>query len=277
MPAETHSIMRQVYHYLLIAIFVMATSPILSQDFTWETSTARHAPLGTITISELEDDWQFRLNRFPEITQGNRTYRQHLLQLKQETAARFPRQVETEERESRKVMGTTLIPDPSILRSFKGNLFSNSAPNDNTLAISNTGQLISAINTNIYFYDVLNDSLLKSMSLNNFSAPLTGISNHQYDPKLLYDPQQNRFIIVFLAGASSDTKTDIVVGFSETSDMLGAWHVYSLPGNPLNDTSWTDYPAIALTEDELFITVNLLILRHLRGRTSFKQTGDVAG
>ena len=31
-----------------------------------------------------------------------------------------------------------------------------------------------------------------------------------------------------------------------------------MPGNPLNDASWSDFPAIAITDDELLITVNLL-------------------
>jgi hypothetical protein len=262
----------QRFRFILLNIMVLSMVISLSaQDYQFETRTDRFTPIGSITVSEVTDDWQFRLNQFTSVTQGNRTYRQHLLQLKQDIEARFPRQEITDTRGARKVMGTSAIDDPEILRSFKGNLFSNSAPNDNTLAVSNDGQLISAINTNIYFYDLKKDSLMKTMSLNAFSAPLTGISQHQYDPKLLYDPHQNRFVIVFLAGASSDTKTDIVVGFSETSDMLGAWHIYSLPGNPLNDTSWTDYPAIALTEDELFITVNLLNYG-TSWQTSFKQT-----
>src|SRR5690606_38466729 len=32
----------------------------------------------------------------------------------------------------------------------------------------------------------------------------------------------------------------------------------SLPGNPLNNNLWSDYPLIAITKKELFFTVNLL-------------------
>ncbi|HRZ49886.1 MAG TPA: hypothetical protein P5338_10885, partial [Bacteroidales bacterium] len=55
------------------------------------------------------------------------------------------------------------------------------------------------------------------------------------------------------------------------SDMLGDWNLYTLPGNPLNDTSWTDFPSIALTRDELFITGNLLNYG-TSWQTSFRQT-----
>ncbi len=263
--------MRKKALYLLTMIMLGSGLHLFSQEYTYETQHARFGPIGSLVVEEIEEDWQFRLNQFPGITEGNRTYRQHLVHLKRETTARFPRPAQPVTRGDRRVMGTSVTPDPTILRSFKGNLFSNSAPNDNTLAISNDGQLISAINTNIYFYNVIEDTLLKTMSLNNFSSPLTGISQHQYDPKLLYDPHEDRFILVFLAGASSDTKTDIIVGFSETEDMMGKWHVYSLPGNPLDDTSWTDFPAIALSEDELFITVNLLDYG-TSWQTSFKQS-----
>lgn len=39
---------------------------------------------------------------------------------------------------------------------------------------------------------------------------------------------------------------------------MDEWNLYALPGNPLNDTTWSDYPLVAITDDELFITVNAL-------------------
>jgi len=253
---------------LLMCVFCIGCSGLGAQEFRYEVTKHAITPLGSVTISDVREEWGFRLNHLGGILEGNATYRQHLMQLKAESASRFPRQTVAPSKGGQTVYSAA---EPQVLKNFSGNLYSFSAPNDNTLAVSNDGQLISAINTNIYFYDLLNDSLLKSMSLNAFSSTLTGISTHQYDPKLLYDPDMDRFIIVFLAGASSDTKTDIVVGFTETNNMMGTWHVYSFPGNPLNDTSWTDYPAIALTKDELFITVNLLNYG-TSWQTSFKQT-----
>lgn len=243
---------------------------ISAQDLLYEKRDYLAEPLGTITVGEITEDWNFRLSHFRELVEGNRFYPQHLRQLKKESALRFPRKSKSKSQKSF-APGDPNVPPLRILRNFEGNKFSNAAPNDNTLAISNSNQLISAINTNVYFYDMNKDSLLKTMSLNSFSEPLTGISQHQYDPKLLYDPVEDRFVLVFLAGASSDTKTDIVVGFSATSDMMGEWNIYSLPGNPLNDTSWSDFPSIALSEDELFITVNLLDYG-TSWQTSFKQT-----
>lgn len=264
--------MNRLMRFVIITLLFTTCLSLSAQEVNYSTGSFRIEPLGRINIAETDNDWGFRLRNFEELTIGNPNYRYYLKELKSESAQRFPR------REAKSTMqnvsqgfGTSHMDDPVIMRNFEGNQYNLGVPNDNIIAVSNGGQLISAINTNIIFYDLNTDSLLKSMTLRNFSASLTGISTHQYDPKLLYDPDEDRFIIVFLAGASSDTKTDIVVGFSETNDMMGNWNVYSLPGNPLNDTSWTDFPAIALTRDELFITVNLLDYG-TSWQTSFRQS-----
>ena len=46
---------------------------------------------------------------------------------------------------------------------------------------------------------------------------------------------------------------------SQTNDPAGLWNLYALPGNPKDNDRWTDYPMIALTEGELFLTGNLII------------------
>jgi hypothetical protein len=212
------------------------------------------APSAKIKVSEIEDPWLFGIKSFGDTIIGNRQYGEGMKALKAEVSRRYPR------RESRSVSSSLRFSTdtPSVLRNFQGNLNSG-IPNDNTMAISNGNRLISAINTTIYFYNVDSLKLQKATSLNNFSSSLTYASSHRYDPKLIYDPEEDKFILVFLAGASSDTKTHIILGFSESNDPLGNWFLYTLPGNPLpGDTSWTDYPAIALSKDEFFVTGNLL-------------------
>ncbi|PCH94719.1 MAG: hypothetical protein COB85_05305, partial [Bacteroidetes bacterium] len=89
----------------------------------------------------------------------------------------------------------------------------------------------------------------------SFSTEFT--NNGKFDPKILYDPISDRFILVFLNGYSS-IESQIIVCFSSTNDPADPWNIYAFSGNPLNDTTWTDYPAIALSEGELFLTINLL-------------------
>ncbi|MCI5055084.1 MAG: T9SS type A sorting domain-containing protein, partial [Flavobacteriales bacterium] len=37
------------------------------------------------------------------------------------------------------------------------------------------------------------------------------------------------------------------------------WHIYELPGNPRDTLNWSDYPAISITEKDLFLTINMII------------------
>ncbi|MCF8331875.1 MAG: T9SS type A sorting domain-containing protein [Bacteroidales bacterium] len=223
----------------------------------------------TVNVSEIQGGWKFNLQTYQKVREGNEKYGKGLKNLKSEIEKKFPRKPII----NSKIRNVVFDADtPVVLRNFSGNGFDYGIPNDNTVAISNDGYLLSAINSNIYMYDVDADSLIKDISLNAFADTLDTISAHQYDPKVLYDPSADRFIVVHLAGASSDTLTNIIVGFSQSNDPAGLWNMYKIPGDPLAaDTNWTDFPAIAVTDNELFITGNLL---HYGGswQTSFDES-----
>ncbi len=148
--------------------------------------------------------------------------------------------------------GSTFI--PAIGRNFIGNV-TQGTPNDNDVAISNGGMIVSVANSN---FNVYNDTgkYVSGKTLPTLGSAL-GPLNRTYDPRVIYDPEQDRFIIVFLQGSSS-TDTRIIVAFSQSNDPSLKWNLYQLPGNITQDSSWSDYPIISLTKDELFITVNRL-------------------
>jgi hypothetical protein len=201
---------------------------------------------------QAKDSWNAQVLNLDNPYEGNKAYAEHIQQIKQEVEKRFPRK----QYPGFKEQNVLNVDTPMVISGFEGNPFYNSVPNDNSLAVSNDGMLMSAINTSIYFFDTNNDTLLKTVQLSTFSDTL-GLVTDQYDPKLLYDPDADKFIIVYLAGFL-DSTSNVIVGFSQSNDPLGLWNLYYLPGNPISDTSWSDFPAIAMTENELFITVNLL-------------------
>lgn len=135
-------------------------------------------------------------------------------------------------------------------------------PNDNHIAVSNGGFVISVMNTVIR---VTNDTgkLLRAWSLENFTNPpnkkvdpfpaLTRV----YDPRVLYDPDRDRFIVLFMHG-TTDKTSFIVVGFSQSNDPTKPWNVYKIPGKPTPDLIWSDYPIVAHNSHDLFFTVNLI-------------------
>ena len=143
---------------------------------------------------------------------------------------------------------------PLLQRNFQGNSYDGSTPNDNDLAISNDGKLVSVINSSIYIYDVDADSELVHFNLGDFADTLK-LPQHKFDPKVIYDPKYDRFVIVFLNG-SLDSTSKIILAFSKTNDPSGDWHLYALPGNPVNNDTWSDFPVVGMSEEELFIGIN---------------------
>ena len=150
----------------------------------------------------------------------------------------------------------SIAPAPVLYRNFLGNGFNGYVPNDNDLAVSNGDMVCSVSNSNIWSRNLTTNITYGSFTLHSISTSL-GLQQEEFDPKVFYDPQEDRFVILFLNGFT-DSTSNIVVGFSQTNLSNGAWNFYSLPGDPLNNNLWTDYPMMAMTDDELFITVNLL-------------------
>jgi len=152
---------------------------------------------------------------------------------------------------------------PQVISGFQGSA-NEGTPNDNNMAVNNDSFVISVLNTFIRVYNT-NGVFKKNWSLEFFpkdpkaTRPGNGIGtlDRSYDPKVLFDPVANRFILVYLEGSeSSDTR--IIVSYSKTSNPLDGWNVYQLNGNPYGGKFWTDYPMIAINGEDLFITVNIL-------------------
>src|SRR5690606_2470194 len=153
--------------------------------------------------------------------------------------------------------------NPVVETGFSGAVVAGT-PNDNNVAVNNDSMVISVMNTYIRVYNT-SGQLLKNWGLEFFpkdikaTKPGTGVGNldRSYDPKVVFDPSSNRFIIVFLEGSlSSDTR--IIVSFIKTSNPLDGWNIYEINGNPFGGAYWTDYPMIAINGQDLFITANIL-------------------
>lgn len=162
-----------------------------------------------------------------------------------------------ETKEQNKISKTSVSLTNLVLGySAVGNPWGVSTPNDNDIAISNDGIIMSVVNSNIYVKDINSATVTPVKSLAAFTAPVN--SKHQEsDPKVLYDPKSDRFIFMCFTGFV-DTTSKLIFGFSQTNNPNGAWNLYTLPGNPLNNNLWSDYPMLAMTEKELFLSINLL-------------------
>ncbi len=162
---------------------------------------------------------------------------------------------ETKE-QSKISQSNSILPSLALGYSAMGNPWGGSTPNDNDIAISDSGYVMSVVNTNIYIKNINTGVTSAVKSLAAFTSPVN--SKHQEsDPKVIYDPKSDRFIFMCFTGFV-DTTSKLIFGFSQTNNPNGAWNLYTLPGNPLNNNLWSDYPMLALTEKELFLSINLL-------------------
>ncbi len=143
---------------------------------------------------------------------------------------------------------------PIIATNFEGNL-QNGCPPDNTLAISNTGLIVSCVNSNMYIF---NDAgtFQSSTTLVDFFSNLSPNPN-LCDPKVIYDPGADRFILYTQVCTGFAVPNQILLAFSQSNNPLGAWWIYGVDGDPLNDNSWLDYPKIGVSTNEFYLTGNL--------------------
>ncbi len=248
--------MKKFFTLIIISI------PVLS--FSQSTSTRLEIPKSaTITVSEINEDWFPTLQREEMPLPGlgeNKSYIEGLKeQIKTHSYSPSAKTVD---------MDSTI--KPIVLSGYAANPYNGSVPSDNDMAISNAGKVVSGINSTVSFSDATEDTpVITTVSLQAFGDTL-GLNSGKYDPKVLYDPKQDKFILVYLSGFTSTT-SDIIVAFSQTNDPYGAWNLYSLPGDVYGDTTWTDYPIIAMTDSELFISVNAL-LNNSSWQTGFRKS-----
>jgi hypothetical protein len=249
-------------HFLFFAVFLIAGTVVIAQSS--KTKSFSIPKKGTVVLDGKNDVWSPTLkNHSLPKPDGNADEK-----LKKNIQNQL--QKAYQRKDGRKVENRAAVVDtPIMLRNFTGNNFNNFVPNDNDMAISDGGIVSSVTNTTIFSRNTVTGINYGSYNLHTLTSSL-GLQQEEFDPKIIYDPQANRFIAIILNGFT-DSTSNVLVGFSQTDSTWGAWNFYALPGDPLFDTSWTDFPMGAITEQELFITVNLLY-NDSSWQSGFRQT-----
>ena len=229
----------------LLTFFCNISAQTLTNDFS--------SPKKTIRLNEYKDKWKVSIQSMEMIHPGGNSYQNFLFQEKKKVSSLYPRKKINSIKRNHSNKPTFIIEN-----SFEGNLYNNKVPNDNTIAISNDGIIIAGINSSYIIYDLNNDSILLSSTLNSITSSFTNLLFvKKYDPKFIYDHEEDRFILVFLVG-NKPANSHVCVAFSSSNNPMDDWNVYMLKGDALETNHWTDYPAISITKEDLFITGNLL-------------------
>jgi hypothetical protein len=145
---------------------------------------------------------------------------------------------------------------PTLGRNFTGVSNTGWYPPDPSLAAS-ADYVVEAANASIR---VMNKAgtLLNQVTLANFFAGVTP-PNFIYDPKVVYDPDRDRFVVLVLALDNATQIGYYLVAASRTGNPTGQWWSYKLnarlDGNT-NTTNWPDYPGLGFDGEAVYLTSN---------------------
>jgi hypothetical protein len=145
---------------------------------------------------------------------------------------------------------------PVIDASFEANASVDETPSSNSIAVSDDGIIISANNDGVIYFTETGTRLYEAKWVDFFDDNQLNASF--FSPRVLYDPVEERFILVTLHGKTSATAR-VVISFSKSKNPEDGWNVYKLPGNPLGDGSWFDFPSIGISTNEVYVSGNLIL------------------
>jgi hypothetical protein len=231
----------RIEHCILISILTI--SQLFSQKVDVNVRKLSSPLQSVVDVSKMDKDFFPALLHLEPATKGSQQY--YLNELKKNIVPKS----------GAKMLNKGTLPLPVIKNGFEGNRYPIGVPNDNDMAISNDGKIVTVANTNLTIMDTTG-AILKSMSLQGFINSSIRKEN-KYDPRVLYDPKRDRFVVAVL-NSSSDAATGCFLAFSKTNDPMGEWNIFFQPGCPLNDSTWTDYPIIALSDKYLYLTLNAI-------------------
>lgn len=144
---------------------------------------------------------------------------------------------------------------PVIDASFEANASVDETPSSNTIAVSDDGIIISANNDGVIYFTETGTRLYEAKWVNFYDD--NQLTSSFFSPRVLFDPVEERFILVTLHGKTSATSR-VVIAFSKSKNPQDGWNVYKLPGNPLGDGSWFDFASIGISTNEVYVSGNLI-------------------
>lgn len=247
---------------LLLILLLFNFSPLLSQT-TYAVKKHEINKSKTIITNEIKHGFNANLKHVEAPLPDGSSMKSYIARQKEKSKAYW----QTNKISPTKINAKTSQP-PSVSNKFvpereliNGNKIPVYAgiPSDNTLAVSNDGIALMAMNSVIYAHDLKGDTAYLEQQIIFLRDLVGGIeTSSYYDPKLHYDPEMDRFIIALLKD-NTPTNSEVIICFSSSNNPNDPWHVYNLPGNPLDNNRWTDFPAVAITADKLYFTANLII------------------
>ncbi|PYV09629.1 MAG: hypothetical protein DMG23_10295, partial [Acidobacteria bacterium] len=139
----------------------------------------------------------------------------------------------------------------------------NIIPPDSQIAAGPT-YLVVAVNSLLAIYDKTGVLQGSFQHLRSFFSSL-GVTGDIYDPRIIYDQTDNRFILSAAeVDETSFTNGNVLVAVSQTSDPRGVWYKFAINfkgRNPSNTAdTFPDFPTLGLSSSAIYISTGQFML-----------------
>ena len=150
------------------------------------------------------------------------------------------------------ILTPALEPSPAPAASFEALGDTDTSIPPDTQGAVGLSHLMVALNTQVRIQNK-SGTALSTVTLNSFwsGTGATGV----FDPKLAYDPFNNRWIFAAVSNAQT-AASSVLIGVTQTNDPTGTWNLYRVDADG-NNVNWADYPGLGFTKDWVVVSVNM--------------------
>jgi hypothetical protein len=116
---------------------------------------------------------------------------------------------------------------------------------------------LAAVNVRMAFYDRSGAALDPPRLLENLDTALPGTAE-SFDPKVVYDPYREHFILVFLSATATQTFITVLPIPEGEEDTTNNWCPLHMSGDQVRNDGkqFADYPMVGFTENRVTLTTN---------------------
>src|SRR6185295_13884524 len=136
-----------------------------------------------------------------------------------------------------------------------------------TMGAVGLNKIMSFVNNNMVIQDKATGSVLSLVGITSFFSS-TGASG-VFDPRVLYDAYNNRWILAAVSN-SQTANSSVIVGVSNTSDPQGTFILFRFivgcaPGSPGCNAAggWADFPMLGFNKNWIVVTWNQFTINTL--------------
>jgi hypothetical protein len=145
-----------------------------------------------------------------------------------------------------------LGPSPAPATTFQALTDNNTSLPPDTHGAVGPNHVMTVLNTQ-YRIQTRSGQTISTVSDDTFWASLNSPS--AFDPKVLYDPYNSRWMMTAVSNARSSASS-VLVGVSQTNDPTGNWNLFRVDADAA-DLVWADYPSLGFNKDWIVVQVNM--------------------